>query len=94
VLRFTCRITAPCHLPDSANDLPVAIREHMADFPLTLSGETLTTLQPAQCGAPGARPHDPCRALVSQLSGLIMTVIMRSFGTPRRFAVKLDGGDR
>jgi hypothetical protein len=28
------------------------------------------------------------------LSGSMMTVIMRSFGTPRRFAVKLDGGDR
>jgi hypothetical protein len=32
--------------------------------------------------------------LVSQLFGSIITVIVCSFGTPRRFAVKLDGGDR
>jgi hypothetical protein len=57
----------------------------LLDHPIDIS-----SLRPARI----TRRRDPCRALVSQLSGSIRTVIMRSFGTPRRFAVKLDGGDR
>jgi hypothetical protein len=45
-------------------------------------------------GRPGSQGGAIPAVLVSQLSGSIIAVIMRSFGTPRRFAVKLDGGDR
>jgi hypothetical protein len=57
----------------------------LLDHPIDIS-----SLGPARI----ARRRDPFRALVSQLSGSIIAVIMRSFGTPRRFVVKLDGGNR
>jgi hypothetical protein len=62
-------------------DFVLSLLEHPID---------ISSLRPARI----ARRRDPCRALVSQLSGSIMTVILRSFGTLRRFAVKLNGGDR
>jgi hypothetical protein len=61
-------------------------------FPLSLLDHPIDIFG-AQAG-PDHKAAPPCRALVSQLSGSIMTVIMRSFGRRRRFAVKLDGGDR